>query len=127
MARWRKHEERARNTSLFTGYKITEQKVSRSAGKRPDFFGVSKRDPSKRIVGDAKYVKELNASHVKQVRGYKGYPFFAQKGVIVVKKSTKVPDDVRELARESNIKVVRMRARKPSEKKKGFWDSLFGS
>lgn len=127
MARWRRHEERARETSLFTGYRITEQKVSTSAGKRPDFFGISKRDPTKRIVGDAKYVRELTPSHVKQVRGYKGYPFFAQKGVIVVKKSTKVPDRVRDMARDSNIKIVRKRARRQSEpkKKKGFWASLF--
>jgi hypothetical protein len=91
-------------------------------GKRPDFFGISKRKPTKRIVGDAKYVKELTPEHVRQVRSYKGCPFFAQKGVIVVKKSTKVPRHVRKLARDSNIKIVRKRARK---RDRSFWERLF--
>jgi hypothetical protein len=121
--RWQKHEERARSSSLFRGYRIEKQKASTSAGKRPDFFGVSKRDPTKRIVGDAKYVKELTPKHVRQVRGYKGYPFFAQKGVIVVKKTTKVPRQVREFANDSNIKIVRKRARR---KDRSFWERLFG-
>jgi hypothetical protein len=112
MVRWRKHEERARSTTLFRGYDIVKQKVSTSAGKRPDFFGISKSDGRKRIVGDAKYVNELTSQHVKQVRSYKGYPFFAQKGVIIVKQTTKVPDEVRDFARESNIKIVRKRARR---------------
>jgi hypothetical protein len=110
-------------SSVFRGYKIERQKVSTSAGKRPDFFGISRRDPSKRIVGDAKYVKELTAKHVQQVRGYKGYPFFAQKGVIIVKKTTKVPRGVRELAKDSNIRIVRKRARR---KDRSIWERLFG-
>ena len=109
--RWRKHEQRARSTRCFTGYKVQKQKPSRSTGKRPDFFGVSKKDPHKRIVGDAKYVKELTPKHVRQVQEYKGRPFCAQKGVIIVKKTTKVPDKVRQLAKKSNIKIVRKRAR----------------
>jgi hypothetical protein len=121
--RWRQHEERSRSTRAFKGYKIEKQKTSTSAGKRPDFFGISKRNPRKRIVGDAKYVKELTPKHVQQVRGYKGYPFFAQKGVIIVKKSTRVPDEVRNLAKQSNIRIVRKRARR---KNKSFWESLFG-
>lgn len=121
--RWQKHEKRARSSSLFSGYKVEKQKVSTTAGKRPDFFGRSKRNPRKRIVGDAKYVKELTPSHVKQVRGYKGYPFFAQKGVIIVKKTTKVPQNVRDLAKDSNIKIVRKRARR---KDRSIWKRLFG-
>jgi hypothetical protein len=127
MPRWREHEKRARKTSLLDGYRVTAQKVSTSTGLRPDYFGISKRDPSKRIVVDAKYVQELSRDNVNQVRRYKGYPYFAQRGGIVVKKSTKVPEDVREYARQSNIKVVRMSARKERKKKKGFWESLFGS
>lgn len=90
---------------------------------------MSKKDPSKRIVVDAKYVRELSRDNVDQVRRYKGYPYFAQRGGIVVKKSTKVPDDVREYARASNIKIVRKQARRKSRepKKKGFWATLFGS
>lgn len=125
MPRWREHEKRARKTSLLDGYRVTPQKSSKSTGLRPDYFGVSKRDPTKRIVVDAKFVRELSKENVDQVRRYKGYPFFAQSGGIVVKKSTKVPEDVREYARASNIKVTRMRARK-EKKKKGFWASIFG-
>lgn len=129
MPRWREHEKRARKTALLDGYRVSPQKVSTSTGLRPDYFGISKKDPTKRVVVDAKFVKELSRQNVDQVRRYKGYPFFAQRGGIVVKRSTKVPDDVREYARSSNIKVVRMRARKEkkAEKKKGFWESLFGS
>jgi len=120
--RWQKHEQRARSTRCFRGYKIETQKASASVGKRPDFFGVSKHNPRKRIVGDAKCVKELTSEHVHQVRGYKGYPFFAQKGVIIVKKTTKVPNKVRKLAKNANIKIVRKRAR---SKNKPFWKKLF--
>ncbi len=129
MPRWREHEKRARKTTLLTGYRVTPQKVSTSTGLRPDFFGVSKKDPSKRIVVDAKYVKELSRQNVDQVRRYKGYPFFAERGGIVVKKSTKVPDEVREYARASNIKIVRKQARRKRKEpeKKGFWASLFGN
>jgi len=112
MTRWQKHEKRARRSRVFNGYRVQEQKVSTVSGKRPDFFGVSKRNPKKRIVGDAKYVKELTPQHVRQVRGYKSYPFCAQKGVIFVKKTTKVPPKVRRLARDSKIKIIRKRARK---------------
>ena len=128
MPRWREHEKRARKTTLLTGYRVTPQKVSTSSGLRPDYFGISKRDPAKRIVVDAKYVRVLSRQNVDQVRRYKGYPYFAQRGGIVVKKSTKVPDEVRKYARDSNIKIVRKRARreKKESKKKGFWATLFG-
>lgn len=127
MPRWREHEKRARRTSLLDGYRVTAQKASTSTGLRPDYFGVSKRDPKKRIVVDAKYVRELSKANVDQVRRYKGYPFFAQRGGIVVKKSTNVPDEVRAYARSSNIKIVRKQARRENKpKKKGFWARLFG-
>ena len=109
---WRKHEKRARHSKVFKGYKVQTQKSSKITGKRPDFFGVSKSNSKKRIVGDAKYVKKLTPQHVKQVRNYKGFPFFAQKGVIIVKKTTVVPKSVRKTATESNIKIVRKRARR---------------
>jgi hypothetical protein len=98
--------------------------VAPARGRRPDFFGVFEKDPSKRIVGDAKYVRELTPQRVKQVRQYKGYPFFAQKEVILVKKSTRVPDEVREMARNSDIKIVWMQARR--EKKKSLLERPFG-
>jgi hypothetical protein len=112
--RWRTHEKHSRRSAVFKGYNVTAQKSSTHTGKRPDYFGVSKRNPKKRIIGEAKCVKELTDRHVDQVRGYKGYPFFAQKGVIFVKKTTKVPREVRSRAKESNIKIIRRRVRKES-------------
>ena len=97
--RWRSYEKRVRHSGVFKGYKVQAQKTSTSTGKRPDFFAIHKRDPHKRIVADSKHVKELTPKHVEQVRRYKGHPFFAQKGVIFVKKTTKVRPDVKELAR----------------------------
>jgi hypothetical protein len=120
---WRRHEERAKYSSVFRGYRVETQKNSSSVGKRPDFFGVSKRNPKKRIVGDAKYVKELTMEHVRQVRSYKGYPFFAQEGVIFVKKTTKIPKEVREAAKKSNIKIVRMGSRR---KRRSVMERLLG-
>jgi len=105
--RWRKFEKRISHSGAFEGYRVQTQKVSTSTGKRPDVFAVHKRNPKKRKVADAKYVKELTAKHVEQVRGYKGHPFYAQKGIIFVKKTTKVPRDVRNLAKKSNIKIIK--------------------
>lgn len=115
---------RARESSFFRGYSVTPQKVSTSTGKRPDYFGVSKQNPRNRIVADAKYVKELTRGHVNQVRQYKGYPFFAQRAAIITKKSTRVPDDVRKMARDSRIRIIRKSARK--DRPKSFWRRLFG-
>lgn len=38
-------------------------------------------------------------------------PFYAQRGAIIVRKTTKIPDDVRDYAKESNIKIIRKSAR----------------
>lgn len=108
--RWRTYEKHQRGSGVFKNYKVQAQKASTSTGKRPDYFGVHKRNPKKRIVADAKCVKELTSKHVEQVRRYKGYPFFAQRGVIFVKKTTKVPEKVTSLAKESKIKIIRKRA-----------------
>lgn len=121
---WRNLQERGRNSNHFKGYKIYKQKQSSSTGKRPDYYGVSRKNPRERIVGDAKNVKTLTKQNVNQVRGYKSHPFYAQKGVIIVNKTTKVPKDVREYAKDSNIDITRIRAKR-TPKKKGFWDSLF--
>ncbi len=112
MTRWRKHEERARGSSFFTGYKVEEQKHSSSTGKRPDFFAISKENPRDRKIGEAKYVKKLTESHVDQAKSYKGHPFYAQEAAIFVKQSTRVTEDVKEAAKEGNIKIIRKRARK---------------
>jgi hypothetical protein len=112
MTRWRRYEEKARGSSFFRGYKIFAQKVSTSTGKRPDYFGISKGNRRQRRIADAKHVKELTPSHVRQVKRYKGYPFFAQGGAIIIKRSTRVPKHVRDLVRESNLRIIRRRARR---------------
>ncbi len=109
---WRYLQDRARRSSLFRGYKMQEQKVSTSTGKRPDYFGISKDDPRQRIVGEVKNVKVLNKHHVDQTRSYKSHPFYAQKGVIVTRRTTVIRDDVRDYAKESNIKIVQMYAKR---------------
>jgi hypothetical protein len=90
---------------------MQEQKVSTSTGKRPDYFGISKEDPRQRIVGEVKNVRVLNKHHVDQTRSYKSHPFYAQQGVIVTRRTTKIPEDVRDYAKESNIKIVSMYAK----------------
>jgi hypothetical protein len=126
MTRWRIHEERARRSSFFRGYKVQSQKTSTSTGRRPDYFGISKTNPRNRLVADVKYVKELTSGHVRQVRQYKGYPFFAQKAAIITKKSTRVPKEVREMARESNIKIIKKNARHSTRQPRSILDTIFG-
>lgn len=121
---WKSLQERGRRSSYFAGYKITEQKQSSSTGKRPDYYGVSRTNPRKRIVGDAKNVKVLTRQNVDQVKSYKSHPFYAQNGVLIVNKTTKVPKDVKAYARNSNIDITRIRAKR-TPKEKGFWESLF--
>ena len=118
---WRSLEKRGRRTAHFKGYKITTQKYSKSTKTRPDFTGYNKKNPRDRIVGDAKNVKVLQYSHVEKVIKYKGHPNYAKKGVLIVAKRTKIPAEVREYARMSNIKITRMSTMK-KKKKKGFWD-----
>ncbi len=118
---WRSLEKRGRRTAHFKGYKITTQKYSKSTKTRPDFVGVNKKNPRDRIVGDAKNVSKLQYSHVDKVRKYKGHPNYAKKGVLIVAKRTKIPAEVREYARMSNVKITRMSTMK-KKKKKGFWE-----
>lgn len=118
---WRTLEEKGKRSNHFKGYKIVTQKYSSSTHTRPDFVGYSKKNTRDRIVGDAKNVKELKYQHVDQVRKYKGHPNYAKKGVLIVAKRTKVPNEVREYARDSNITITRMRTKK-KPKPKGIFD-----
>jgi len=120
---WKSLQERGRNTNHFNGYKIIEQKQSSSTGKRPDYFGYLRTNPRQRIVGDAKNVKELTKQNVDQVKHYKSHPFYAQKGVIIVKKTTKVPIQIREYAKNSNITITKIHAKR-TPKEKGILDWL---
>lgn len=114
MTRWRRHEERARRSSFFRGYRVEEQKHSRSTGRQPDYFAVSKDNPKDRRIGEAKYVRKLTQKHIDQVKTYKGHPFYAKKAAIFVKQSTRVTKDVKKAAKEANIKIIRKRARRSS-------------
>jgi hypothetical protein len=116
---WRSLEKRGRRTSHFKGYKITTQKYSKSTKTRPDFTGYSKKNPRDRIVGDAKDVDKLQYSHVDKVIKYKGHPNYAKTGVLIVAKRTKIPPEVREYAKKSNVKITRM-STMSRKKKKGF-------
>jgi len=70
--------------------------------------------------GDIESLSDVE--HVDQVRKYKSYPFFAQKGVILIRKTIKVPEEVREYTRDS-IKIIRKQARR---RNRSFWERLFG-
>lgn len=113
---WRKLEKDLVKSNHFNGYKVQEQKVFRSVRKRPDIFGINKKNPKDRIVADAKCVTELTKSHVDQVKGYKRHPGYAKKGLIGVCKDTRVPHKVRSYAKKSNIKIERRQIKR----KKGF-------
>lgn len=117
---WRKLEREGENSRHFEGYDLQTQKHSSSTGKRPDYFGINPDDNHDRIVGDAKCVTELTFAHVEQVIGYKGHPFFAKKGVLIVAADTLVSHDVRSYAREYNIAIERTSV----SLEKGFFDRL---
>ena len=118
---WRSLEKRGRRTAYFKDYKITTQKYSKSTKTRPDFTGYNKKNPRDRIVGDAKDVSKLQYSHVDKVVKYKGHPNYAKTGVLIVAKRTKIPPEVREYAKKSNVKITRMSTMR-RKKKKGFWE-----
>ncbi len=74
-------------------------------------MGVSKKNPQEKAVADAKFVKELTSRHVDQVESYKETAN-AQKAAIFVPKKTKIPETVKEKAGDSDIKIIRKRARR---------------
>lgn len=53
-------------------------------------------------------MRELTKQHVDQVKRYKGHQFYAKKGVLVVKKTTKVSNEIKEYAKKSNIHITRI-------------------
>lgn len=107
---WRTFEERAAGRLLkdvcFVEYQSTPQKVSRSTGKRPDLFLRSKTN-SDRIIVDFKWSVRASDAHLKQVSAYKGYPFFAQRGILVYPKNARLPDGFEEKAAARKIEIRR--------------------
>ena len=102
---WKRLEKVGEKSDFFRGFNIETQKVLKT-GKRPDFVGVSRYDGEK-IVGDAKCVKELSKDNVDQVKGYKE-TLHVKRGFIITSENTKVPQEVRRYAWDSNIRIKRM-------------------
>ena len=102
---WKRLEKEGEKSDFFRGFNIETQKVLKT-GKRPDFVGVSRYDGEK-IVGDAKCVKELSKDNVDQVKGYKE-TLHVKRGFIITSENTKVPQEVRRYAWDSNIRIKRM-------------------
>ena len=102
---WKRLEKVGEKSDFFRGFNIETQKVLKT-GKRPDFVGVSRYDGEK-IVGDAKCVKELSKDNVDQVKGYKE-TLHVKRGFIITSENTKVPQEVRRYALDSNIRIKRM-------------------
>lgn len=124
--RWREHEQRAAQSSLYKGYNLRTQKKSSSTGKRPDFFGIGKGDPKDRIVGDAKWSLKARKAHVDQVNEYKRYPFFAKKAALQYPQNAGIPKSVREYAKAKNVKIVRTSVPKVKELIGGLIGRLLG-
>jgi hypothetical protein len=110
---WRKFEDSAgaRLLKNFTDHHCSTQKVSRTTGKRPDLFLRSKTDGQRTIV-DFKYCLDAKPAHLKQVCGYKGHPFFAQRGILVYPKNARMSEAFLNKAAERKIEVRRDRLSK---------------
>ncbi len=106
---WRTFQDKVRNSRFFAGYKVKPQQTLET-GKRPDYVAVSKENPQQKAVADAKFVKELTPQNVKQVEGYKT-TLSAKKAAIFVPKKTRIPRKVRAQAADSDIEIIRKRAR----------------
>lgn len=112
---WRKLEKEIEKHKALDGYTIKTQKSSRRTRERPDVFGINPKNNRDRIIVDAKCVKEVTSSHIDQVKGYKK-TFFAKKGVIVACSDSKITNQKRREAKDSNIKIVRGK----TKRKKNF-------
>ena len=91
---------------------IDEQKVLPS-GKRPDLYGET--FLGEKIVGDSKNVSKLTKEHVKQVKGYIKETN-ANRGFIVVKKTTKISEDIIQYADEHGITISKMGVTKKAKR-----------
>lgn len=119
--RWRDHEDQSIKSSLYKGYKVKAQKSSKSTGKRPDIFGISKTDSKDRIIGDAKWTLLAKKTHINQNLNYRKHPFYASKGVLHYPANALVPKEIKQLAKAKNIKIVKTRTKKEREREPGFF------
>ncbi len=118
---WRKFQDSCRRSRVFIGYKVHEQKHSRSTNKRPDFVAYSKIS-QERIIGESKWKMKITMMDIKQVSAYKGHPNYAQKAVIFCPKNAEIAKTVREEAKSRNIQIVKKRTEKIKERP----PSIFG-
>jgi len=114
---WRELERVAAKSKVYKGHKVKTQKTFRSTRKRPDIFALDKKNPRKRLVGDAKCVKEVTRAHVDQVAGYMKHPAYAKEGHIHTCKESKVSHKVRKYAKAKRILIHRTSVKR----KKSFW------
>jgi hypothetical protein len=119
---WREFEEVAADRLLkhFADYYCAPQKVSRNTRKRPDLFLRSKTNGD-RIIVDFKWSLRPTDAHLKQVSAYKGYPFFAQRGILIYPKNARVPEDFEKKAAARKIEIRRDAL---SKKRKGVFKRL---
>ena len=92
----------------FPDYNFETQKTYSGYGKRPDVYGQHKKISYKRMIGEAKCVKELTSAHVKQAKSYKKHPGYIRKMEIGISRDTKVPRKVRKQAKKSKISIKRL-------------------
>jgi hypothetical protein len=103
---WRRFEDvaAARLLKDFSDHHCTIQKVSRSTRKRPDMFLRSKTN-RQRVIVDFKYSLRPKVADIKQVSAYKGFPFFAQRGILVYPKNALISEDFKKKAATRNIEI----------------------
>jgi hypothetical protein len=118
--RWQEHERRARNSSLLKGYFVQYQKVSKSTGRRPDYFGYKLNNPKDRIIVDPKWKTKASMNDVKQVLKYSQHPFYAHKRALVYPANVKIPPVVKKEAIRKNVIIAKTKVPKVKEFESGL-------
>jgi hypothetical protein len=105
---WRKFEIEATARLIkdkeFADHHCEPQKRSRSTGMRPDLFMRSVVS-GLRTVAEIKYTVWPRAAHLRQLSSYKGYPFFARRGILVYPKDAVITEAFRAKAAERGIEI----------------------
>ena len=113
---WKSLQEKGEKSKYFKNCKVETQKVSKSTRKRPDYYCVSKTNPKERTIGDAKNVKTLSKKEIDTVKSYVGHPFYAKNKVVIVKKTTRIPKEVKQYAEKKDVKIDRISAKRKPKK-----------
>jgi len=118
---WKSLEKRGEKSKYFRGCKLETQKRSRSTKKRPDYYCVDKKNPRRRIVGDAKNVKRVTKKEIDKVVSYAGHPFYAQGKVLITNKSARLSRADKKYAEKRGVKIDRMSAKSLPKRRKSWW------